>query len=111
MVKKFGSTEKCIVCTKTVYPLEKLTADEKIYHKSCFKCTECNSILSLGKYASKDNGTLFCKVCFKKLFFSKGNYSEGFGQLKPQHEFEKKKNGGENKEEITPSEVEVAASS
>jgi len=38
----------------------------------------------------------YCKPCFKKLFFSKGNYSEGFGQLKPQAQHELKKAGGES---------------
>ena len=33
----------------------------------------------------------FCKPHFKQLFKSKGNYSEGFGQLKPQQQHELKK--------------------
>jgi hypothetical protein len=44
----------------------------------------------LGNYASLDN-QLFCKPHFKQLFATKGNYSEGFGKLKPQQEFEKHK--------------------
>lgn len=35
-------------------------------------------------------GVTYCKPCFKKLFFSKGNYSEGFGKLKPQQEHDLK---------------------
>jgi hypothetical protein len=49
--------------------------------------------LKLGNYASMEAKT-YCKPCFKKLFFSKGNYSEGFGQLKPQALHEAKKAGG-----------------
>lgn len=91
-MSKFGSTEKCIVCTKTVYPNERLAADERIFHKACFRCTVCNNALKLGNYASMESKS-YCKVCFKKLFFSKGNYSEGFGKLKPQHQHEFNKTG------------------
>jgi hypothetical protein len=47
-------------------------------------------VLKLGNYASLD-GKLFCKTHFKQLFKTKGNYSEGFGKLKPQQEFEQKR--------------------
>lgn len=36
------------------------------------------------------DGEVFCKVCFKKNFFTKGNYSEGFGKLKPQEQHDLK---------------------
>src|SRR5690554_2535053 len=39
-------------------------------------------------------GEVFCKVCFKKNFFSKGNYSDGFGKLTPQQEHDKKSGRG-----------------
>lgn len=81
--------ETCIVCTKKVYPTERVAADTTIYHKSCFRCEQCNGVLKLGSYASME-GRTFCKPCFKKNFFTKGNYSEGFGKLKPQHEHDLK---------------------
>lgn len=49
--RKFGSAEKCDICTKTVYALEKLTADGKIFHKNCLRCDKCKKVLSLGNYA------------------------------------------------------------
>jgi len=84
--------EVCNVCEKTVYPTEQLKADDKIYHKACFRCEYCQGTLKLGSFASMD-GRLFCKPHFKQLFNSKGNYSEGFGKLKPQQEFEAKRKG------------------
>ncbi|UJR21474.1 hypothetical protein I4U23_024558 [Adineta vaga] len=36
---------KCSACHKTVYAMEKIEADKKVYHKSCFKCMHCKSIL------------------------------------------------------------------
>ncbi|XP_054579399.1 xin actin-binding repeat-containing protein 2 isoform X2 [Eptesicus fuscus] len=70
--------ETCILCQKTVYPMECLTADKQSFHKSCFRCHHCNSKLSLGNYASL-HGQIYCKPHFKQLFKSKGNYDEGFG--------------------------------
>uniref|UniRef100_A0A8C2CRI0 LIM zinc-binding domain-containing protein n=1 Tax=Cyprinus carpio TaxID=7962 RepID=A0A8C2CRI0_CYPCA len=70
--------ESCVSCLKTVYPLEKLVANQQIYHKSCFRCTFCSTKLSLGTYASL-HGDIYCKPHFSQLFKSKGNYDEGFG--------------------------------
>ncbi|XP_016340145.1 LIM domain and actin-binding protein 1-like [Sinocyclocheilus anshuiensis] len=70
--------ERCVSCLKTVYPLEKLVANQQIYHKSCFRCAFCSTKLSLGTYASL-HGDIYCKPHFSQLFKSKGNYDEGFG--------------------------------
>jgi len=75
----FGSSEKCDVCTKTVYPMEKLAADGKVFHKACLKCKHCNKTLSLGSFAALQ-GEMYCKPHFKQLFKEKGNYDEGFGR-------------------------------
>ena len=37
--------DKCCVCEKTVYAMEKIEADKKVYHKLCFKCNSCNCTL------------------------------------------------------------------
>ncbi|CAF0835576.1 unnamed protein product [Rotaria sordida] len=71
-------SNKCSVCNKTVYAMEKIEADKKIYHKSCFKCMHCKSILKLGNYTAND-GQIYCKPHFLQLFAIKGNYSAGFG--------------------------------
>jgi len=83
------TSNKCQVCEKTVYPMEQLVADEKVFHKTCFKCSHCGGGIKLGNYASM-GGVFYCKPHFKQLFASKGNYSEGFGKLKPQHEHDLK---------------------
>ncbi|XP_046880600.1 LIM domain and actin-binding protein 1-like isoform X2 [Hypomesus transpacificus] len=70
--------ETCIACLKTVYPLERLVADQHIYHNTCFRCVHCNTKLSLGNYASL-HGNVYCKPHFSQLFKAKGNYDEGFG--------------------------------
>ncbi|XP_042304640.1 LIM domain and actin-binding protein 1 isoform X2 [Sceloporus undulatus] len=85
-VKKFQlpAKETCVACTKTVYPMERLFANQQVYHTSCFRCSYCNSKLTLGTYASL-HGTIYCKPHFNQLFKSKGNYDEGFGH-KPHKE-------------------------
>ena len=88
---KFGSftQEKCQACEKAVYPAERLGVDGAVFHKSCFRCKHCNGQLKLGSYASME-GIFYCKPHFKQLFAQKGNYSEGFGKLKPQQEHDLK---------------------
>ncbi|CAK6973300.1 LIM domain and actin-binding protein 1a [Scomber scombrus] len=70
--------ETCVSCLKTVYPLERLVANQHVYHSSCFRCSHCNTKLSLANYASLHNN-VYCKPHFCQLFKAKGNYDEGFG--------------------------------
>ena len=81
-------TQKCAVCTKTVYAMEKIEADMKCYHKTCFRCSECNKQVSAGSYAALE-GKIFCKPHFMQLFKLKGNYDEGFGKGQHKHKWDK----------------------
>eukprot|EP01097_Dermamoeba_algensis_P002256 TRINITY_DN1900_c0_g1_i2.p2 TRINITY_DN1900_c0_g1~~TRINITY_DN1900_c0_g1_i2.p2 ORF type:complete len:112 (+),score=25.81 TRINITY_DN1900_c0_g1_i2:103-438(+) len=85
-----GGGDRCIVCAKRAYATEILKADEKVFHKTCFRCAHCNNLLKLGSYASLE-GKYYCKPHFKQLFALKGNYSEGFGTEKPQEKWAKEK--------------------
>ncbi|KAJ3050005.1 LIM domain-containing protein 2 [Rhizophlyctis rosea] len=69
--------DACFICTKVVYPMERIAADDKVFHKTCLKCGHCKKVLSLGNYAAL-NGVFYCKPHFKQLFALKGNYSDGF---------------------------------
>jgi len=73
--------EKCSVCDKTAYFADKISVNDKIFHKACFRCEHCKNVLKLGSFASLD-GRYFCKPHFKQLFGSNGNYNEGFGTSK-----------------------------
>ncbi|XP_061471215.1 LIM domain and actin-binding protein 1 isoform X2 [Rhineura floridana] len=48
-VKKFQlpAKETCVACKKTVYPMERLFANQQVYHVSCFRCSYCNSKLTV----------------------------------------------------------------
>lgn len=70
---------KCVVCLKPAYAMEKVEADGNRYHSWCFRCCECDNKVSVGKYAAL-KGKMYCKPCFKKLFKLNGNYSNGFGE-------------------------------
>lgn len=42
-----GTTQKCMACDKTVYLVDKLTADNRVYHKACFRCHHCKGTLKV----------------------------------------------------------------
>lgn len=42
-----GTTQKCNACEKTVYLVDRLAADNRIYHKACFRCYHCKSTLKV----------------------------------------------------------------
>ncbi|KAJ3216782.1 LIM domain and actin-binding protein 1 [Dinochytrium kinnereticum] len=79
---KFGSLgggNKCATCAKTVYAMEELSYDGKMFHKGCLKCAHCNTTINLKNIACLE-GQYYCKPHFKQLFKLKGNYAEGFGK-------------------------------
>ncbi|KAF6160955.1 hypothetical protein GIB67_007596, partial [Kingdonia uniflora] len=69
--------EKCKACSKTVYPMELLSADGVSFHKACFKCNHCKGTLKLGSYSSME-GVLYCKPHFDQLFKESGNFNKNF---------------------------------
>ncbi|CAG7718968.1 unnamed protein product [Allacma fusca] len=71
--------EECVMCNKRVYAMEKLEVSSKIYHKNCFRCSQCKCLLRMDTF-TQNQGVLFCTPHFKQLFKIKGNYDEGFGR-------------------------------
>ncbi|XP_077436222.1 LIM domain and actin-binding protein 1a isoform X2 [Vanacampus margaritifer] len=86
--------EVCVSCQKTVYPLERLVANQQVFHSACFRCCHCNTKLSLLNYASLHNN-VYCKPHFSQLFKAKGNYDEGFGHRPHKELWESKGEAGE----------------
>jgi len=74
--------DKCDVCKKTVYHMEKVSVENKVFHENCFKCEHCKKKLSPGNFTALEN-SFYCKPHYHQLFAAKGNYSEGFGKEKP----------------------------
>ncbi|XP_018415641.1 PREDICTED: LIM domain and actin-binding protein 1 [Nanorana parkeri] len=101
VTKKFQlpAREVCFGCQKTVYPMERLFANQQVYHNGCFRCHHCSTKLSLGNYASL-HGNAYCKPHFNQLFKSKGNYDEGFGHKPHKDLWEGKKDVTENQDDV-----------
>ncbi len=77
--KKYGSSsgsEKCVKCDKPVYFAEQaLGPGNQKYHKTCFKCNDCNKTVDSTTMADKGN-VLYCRPCHGRKFGPKGY---GFG--------------------------------
>ena len=55
-----AAANKCHVCEKTVYPMDRLCVNDTLFHKRCFKCEKCQMQLGMGNYACLQ-GQFFCK--------------------------------------------------
>ena len=72
-----ATTQKCAVCDKTVYLVDRLEANKRIYHKACFRCHHCNRTLKLSNFNSFD-GVVYCKPHFDQLFKRTGSLEKSF---------------------------------
>ncbi|PAA70487.1 hypothetical protein BOX15_Mlig000523g2, partial [Macrostomum lignano] len=63
----------CRLCQKKVYPMEQLTSDGHVYHKSCYRCHKCNRLLSVGNFGVLDN-QLYCQPHYLEIFRMRGHY-------------------------------------
>ncbi|KAL4309301.1 hypothetical protein GQ457_01G000990 [Hibiscus cannabinus] len=81
-----GTQQKCMACDKTVYLVDKLTADNRVFHKACFRCHHCNGTLKLSNYNSFE-GVLYCRPHYDQLFKRTGSLDKSFeGTPKIKHE-------------------------
>lgn len=44
------NSEECYFCGSRVYLLERISAEGKFFHRTCFTCTQCGITLRLGGY-------------------------------------------------------------
>jgi len=63
--------ENCYICSKTVYPAERIAPNSKVMHKNCFRCHECNNLLRIDAYCL-NNGKFYCKPDYERLVKSAG---------------------------------------
>ncbi|CAI9769168.1 unnamed protein product [Fraxinus pennsylvanica] len=101
---------------KTVYLVDRLVADNRVYHKACFRCHHCNNTLKLSNFNSFE-GVVYCMLHFDQLFKRTGSLEKSFEGtpkiLKPEKLIE---NENANKKQckchhISASEFSGAASS
>uniref|UniRef100_A0A8C9ZBF1 Mical-like 2a n=1 Tax=Sander lucioperca TaxID=283035 RepID=A0A8C9ZBF1_SANLU len=54
---------KCAACKSHVHLVQRHFVDGKLYHRSCFKCSECSSVLHSGGYKpGKNPDTFICNA-------------------------------------------------
>ncbi|MGH0149185.1 UNVERIFIED_CONTAM: hypothetical protein FKN15_032705 [Acipenser sinensis] len=66
--QNIGGSDVCFFCRKRVYVMERLSAEGKFFHRSCFKCDYCNTTLRLSSYAfDVEDGKFYCKphYCYR----------------------------------------------
>lgn len=69
-----GTQDKCRLCDKTVYFIDKMTMEGESYHKQCFRCVHGGCPLTHSSYAAL-NGVLYCRHHFTQLYLEKGTLS------------------------------------
>ncbi|KAF3687263.1 MICAL-like protein 1 [Channa argus] len=66
-VKKSMLSSTCAACQKHVHLVQRFLVDGKLYHRNCFRCTECHSTLLPGSYKlGVDSGSLVCTHHFTR---------------------------------------------
>ncbi|XP_078715338.1 uncharacterized protein LOC144933909 isoform X1 [Lampetra fluviatilis] len=90
----------CARCNKTVYPIEKLSCLDKVWHKACFHCEVCKMALNMKNYKGYDKRP-YCNMHYPKQSFTSvadtpenlrlKQQSELQSQVKYKEEFEKAK--------------------
>uniref|UniRef100_A0A4X2MBW4 F-actin monooxygenase n=1 Tax=Vombatus ursinus TaxID=29139 RepID=A0A4X2MBW4_VOMUR len=66
--QNIGGSDICYFCHKRVYVMERLSAEGKFFHRSCFKCEYCATTLRLSCYAYDiEDGKFYCKphYCYR----------------------------------------------
>uniref|UniRef100_A0A672KAP6 LIM zinc-binding domain-containing protein n=1 Tax=Sinocyclocheilus grahami TaxID=75366 RepID=A0A672KAP6_SINGR len=53
-----GGSDVCYFCGRRVYVMERLSAEGKFFHRSCFQCDYCSSTLQKGKGTERYSGNL-----------------------------------------------------
>ncbi|RTG83938.1 uncharacterized protein DC041_0001133 [Schistosoma bovis] len=61
----------CFDCGKRIYPVDRISTGERVYHKACFRCATCQRTLLVGNFASLD-GVIFCKPHYIEQFHMSG---------------------------------------
>uniref|UniRef100_A0A665VRF6 MICAL-like protein 1 n=1 Tax=Echeneis naucrates TaxID=173247 RepID=A0A665VRF6_ECHNA len=60
-VRRETLSSTCAACQKHVHLVQRILVDGKLYHRNCFRCSQCHSTLLPGSYKlGGDSGALVC---------------------------------------------------
>uniref|UniRef100_A0A672NMX6 F-actin monooxygenase n=1 Tax=Sinocyclocheilus grahami TaxID=75366 RepID=A0A672NMX6_SINGR len=63
--ENMGGSDVCYFCGRRVYVMERLSAEGKFFHRSCFQCDHCSTTLRLSNYTYDQlHGKFYCKHHF-----------------------------------------------
>nr|XP_015826517.2 MICAL-like protein 1 [Nothobranchius furzeri] len=65
-VKRSTLSSTCATCSRHVHLVQRFLVDGRLYHRNCFRCTECRSTLLPGSYKGSDSGGLVCRHHFAR---------------------------------------------
>ncbi|XP_036958971.1 F-actin-monooxygenase mical1 isoform X2 [Acanthopagrus latus] len=67
------TSEECYFCGQRVYVLERISAEGKFFHRSCFTCHQCSITLRLGGYTfDQTTGRFYCEQHSEDLELANG---------------------------------------
>ena len=61
--------DKCAVCDRRVYQMEKCNFDSSVLHKQCIKCAVCKRLLTVGNFVMAER-KVYCKPHAKTVAVS-----------------------------------------
>ncbi|GAA6216708.1 protein-methionine sulfoxide oxidase mical1-like [Lates japonicus] len=74
-------SEECYFCGQRVYAVERISAEGKFFHRSCFTCHQCSITLRLGGYSfDQTTGRFYCELHSEELELGNGaetSYKDG----------------------------------
>uniref|UniRef100_A0A3P8RNP5 Molecule interacting with CasL protein 1 n=1 Tax=Amphiprion percula TaxID=161767 RepID=A0A3P8RNP5_AMPPE len=67
------NSDECYFCGQRVYVLERISAEGKFFHRSCFTCHQCGITLRLGGYTFVQNtGRFYCELHSEEMELANG---------------------------------------
>ncbi|XP_059468790.1 muscle LIM protein Mlp84B-like isoform X1 [Neocloeon triangulifer] len=72
----------CPRCGQMVYAAEQMNSKNRIWHRRCFTCGDCNRSLDSTTLNDSPDGNIYCKSCYGRRYGPKGvGYGMGAGVL------------------------------
>ncbi|XP_041655713.1 F-actin-monooxygenase mical1 [Cheilinus undulatus] len=91
------NSEECYFCGQRVYLLERISAEGKFFHRSCFTCHKCSITLRLGGYTfDQATGRFYCELHSEEL-----ELGTGAEPLREETQKEKNEENGLSSDEYT----------